>query len=133
MPVAFKFVVVVAVRRCEQVERRFVVRLRFHFGGQRLVYLEAVAAIQMDTFGKPPGVLGIAPQQNPRSAAIPEPPMDAVLFGVAQQVGVAVPDGAFVGIHQRRVVGHPHLLHPVLGRNAKVDSCVQGTLNHFFG
>ena len=83
----------------------------------------------MRAFGKPPRILRIAPQQHPRRAAVPQPPVHLVALRIAQQVRIAVAAVELVlPVDVRGMERQAHLLHPVLGRDPQVARPAPGRL-----
>src|ERR1700744_1797543 len=62
MPIPFELVLIIAMLRLQQLKRRCIVRLGFHFGGKRFVDLESISIIQVYAFHKSTGIVRVAPQ-----------------------------------------------------------------------
>ncbi len=113
-------------------------RVALHLGRQRLVHLVAVAVVKVRAVGETADVVGVAPQQHPRGASVPQAPVHRVTPRVTQQVRVAVPAVLLVlAVDVRRVERHAHLLGPVLGGNADGhvhgDGLVDDRVGQFLG
>src|ERR1035437_6003950 len=84
----------------------------------------------MRAFDKSPRVIGIAPQQNARCAAVPKLPAHLVFFRIDQKITVSVPTVALVsGIDVHGMKWQTQLLHPILRADMKIDTHIQCVLD----